>query len=148
MLLEQTHVAAVGLEHEIEQIADNGDGADGEIGGNIAEHARQREFRGAALPGVMHDDERERARQHVADPRDEAEHGIPAEPNPGAGNAEIVIHHAGEPAHLRKPLLMAHAGAKVAEDRRPTGLHPPISPARPGSRLLFDLPLCCSRLAT
>jgi hypothetical protein len=37
MPLEQARVAAVGLEGEIEQIADKRNGADGEIGGDIAD---------------------------------------------------------------------------------------------------------------
>ena len=67
MLLEQARVAAVGLEGEIDQIAEERDGADREIGGDIAEHARERELGCAGLPGVMHDDQRESAGEHIAE---------------------------------------------------------------------------------
>ena len=65
----------------------------------------------------MHDEERERASRHVAEARDEAEHRIPTETNLRSRDGKIVIEHTGKPAHLREPLLMAHAGAEVAKER-------------------------------
>src|SRR6476620_4766475 len=114
MRLEQASVLPVRLPGEVEQIAEQRHRADQKIDSDIAEHARERELRGAALPGMMHDEERAAARHGVAEAWEQAEQEVEAEAQIGAGHPELVVHHARDEAHLGEPLLVGQSLAVVA----------------------------------
>jgi X-Pro dipeptidyl-peptidase C-terminal non-catalytic domain len=115
MRLEQASVLPVRLPGEVEQIAEQRHRADQKIDTDIAEHARERELRGAALPGMMHDEERDDAGHGVAEAGEQAEQEVEAKAQIGARHPELVVHHAGDEAHLGEPLLVGQSLAFLSE---------------------------------
>ena len=64
---EQAIVAAIGLPEDVEDVAEERNGADEHADAEVGGHARERDVRHAANPGGEWDDERGDASQHVAD---------------------------------------------------------------------------------
>jgi hypothetical protein len=63
---------------------------------------------------MMHDEERDHARHGVAEAREQAEQEVETEAQIGARHPELVVHHAGDEAHLGEPLLVGQSLAVVA----------------------------------
>src|SRR5262245_9769306 len=116
MLFQQACVLAICFPYDVEDIAEKWHGADHQIDADIAEHSRKREARRAGLPGVVHDEKRDRARHYVAKSGKQTEDRVPAEAERRPGHFEAVVHQAREPLHLRESLLVTHAGGEPAQE--------------------------------
>ncbi len=93
---EEAVVAAIGFVGDVEDVADERDGADEDIEAEIDHHAGQGDVRDAADPGREDEDEGGDAGEHVADAGDESDEAVESEADGGAGDAEDVVEEMGE----------------------------------------------------
>ena len=88
---EQGVVAAVGAPSDIEEVADEGDGAAGGFDGDVEHHAGDDDVGYAAGPCGDDEDGGGEAAEQVADAGDEADDAVEAEADGGAGDADEVV---------------------------------------------------------
>src|ERR1700733_8110324 len=100
VLSEQGVVAAVGLPGDVEDVAEERDGADDDVQREVDQHARDGDVGCAARPCGEDDDRGGESGEDVADARDEADDAIDAEADGGSGDAEPGIEHAAEQVEI------------------------------------------------
>ena len=84
-------VAAIRLEGDVEDIAEDGDGAHQHANAEIDGHAHQGDVRNAANPCGDGNDEREQACQHIAEAGYQADDAVNAKADLGAGDAKRFV---------------------------------------------------------
>ena len=89
--LHQPQVAAVWFPCYVEDVAEDGDGADQNADAEIDRHADQRDVRNAAGPGGDGNDGREQAGQYIAERRNQTDDPVEAKAELGAGKAKGLI---------------------------------------------------------
>ena len=87
----QVVVAAVGFPGDVEDVAEEGDGADEDLDGDVDHHAEEGDVGDAANPGGEDEDEGGDAGEDVAEAGDEADEAIEADADGGEGEAEPVV---------------------------------------------------------
>ena len=98
---EQAVVAAVGFPGDIEDVAEDGDGADDDFDADVDHHADEGDVRDAANPGSEDDDERGEAGEDVAETGDETDKTVETDTDRSEGDAEPVIEEVREDVHVR-----------------------------------------------
>lgn len=91
MTPQQLDVAAIGLESQIENVAQDGNGAYGCVKPDIAQHASQEALRHTMTPALCQGIEGDSRGEGIADSRDEPDHPVEADPPAGAGNPERLV---------------------------------------------------------
>ena len=98
MVQDEIEIAAIGLEDHVEDIAEKGHGADGDIDTDIAEHLGDLGVRHAEAASFVDDPERDDGAARIADAGNEPDDRVGAEADPGAGHADSRVHQAGHAA--------------------------------------------------
>ena len=106
-------VAAVGFPGDIEDVAEERDGADDHVEAEIDEHADERDVRDAANPCSEDEDGGGDAGEDVAEAGDEADEAVEAEADGGAGDAEPVVEQMGEQVEIFVGEKLLGAGAEA-----------------------------------
>jgi hypothetical protein len=100
VLGEQGVVAAVGLPGDVEDVAEERDGADDDVQREVDQHAGDSDVGCAARPCGDDDDRGGEAGEDVADAGDEADDAVDAEADGGSGDAEPGVEHAAEQVEI------------------------------------------------
>ena len=132
--VQQPVVAAVGLPGDVEDVAEEGNGADQHADAEIGGHAHQRHVGNAANPGGQRNDQREQAGQHVAQAGNQPDDAVEAEADAGAGDAKGLVEQDLKPM---QGLVAEEPGAAIPAvrvRRRPPG----SSAGLPGSSIRSD----------
>ena len=111
---EQTHVAHVGAEHDVECVARERHHADHAIERDIAEHARGEVPGRAQRTGLAHQPQRDRRGDDVADDRDQTDQSVDAVADVGAGQDEGDVEQLCDRLEPRDPLLARQMGEWIA----------------------------------
>ena len=82
MPLEERQVPVVGLPHEVERVADDGNGADAGVDQRVDDHPREHRLGHPLTRRLPDQQQRQHRRRHVADPGNETKDRIEAEPSP------------------------------------------------------------------
>ena len=88
---EELVVAAVGFPGNVEDVAEDGDGADEDADADVDGHPDDGDVGDAADPGGEGDDEGEDAGEDISEAGDEADDAVDAEADAGAGDAEGFV---------------------------------------------------------
>ena len=104
-------IAPVGFPGDVEDVAEEGDGADDDLDADVDHHADEGDPGDAANPGGEDDDEGGEAGEDVAEAGDEADETVEADADGGEGDAEPVVEEVREEVDVLvgKPLLGALA---------------------------------------
>src|SRR5271165_3069344 len=92
----QVVVAAVGFPGDVEDVAEEGDGADEDLDGDVDHHAEEGDVGDAANPGGEDEDAGGDAGEDVAEAGDEADEAVEADAGGREGEAEPVVEEMGE----------------------------------------------------
>ena len=96
MAMQQPQVAAIGLEAEIQHIADHRHHPDHGVDAQIGDHPGQRRGRDAEPPGLVDDVGGERVGNDVADAGDQPDDAIEPDAKARAGNPIAIVEPVGE----------------------------------------------------
>lgn len=133
MTPQQSDVPPVRLVEEVEEIAGQGNRADGGIDDDVRQHAQHQARRRAERTRLHDDDEAEQGPSAVTDPRHQPEQPVETDTKAGARNADLRIEQGGEPLKLFELLPRAVAfHFHAAPDTTPPAGHPAVgtSPER------------------
>ena len=109
---QESDIPGIGLESDVEEVADERDGADSRINQDVRHHSGRHGLGDLVVTeGDQHQRGLDEPGQHVAADRQQAEQGIEADGDPRAGDVEGPVHQPGEPLEIGAP--SPHA----AEDR-------------------------------
>src|SRR5690606_2110399 len=95
-------IATVGLEIDVEDIAEQRHAAGHHIEPDIDEHLEKLVIGHAEAPGLVDNEEADRSRAEVADARDQTDDRVRAEREPRARNPQRRIHQSCETANPAK----------------------------------------------
>src|SRR5262245_12201516 len=98
MTFEERHVPLIRFPREVEQVAGERDRADDGIDARVEDHSCHHDFGDMDIPCLPQERDREQRRHKVADPGDEADDRVEANPVRGAGEYERRVHELGDAA--------------------------------------------------
>jgi hypothetical protein len=88
---DEAVVAAIGFPRDVEEIAEERDGADDDTEAEVDRHAQERDVRDAANPRSEDEDGGGEAGEHVAEAGNEADEAVEPDADGRAGDAEPVV---------------------------------------------------------
>jgi hypothetical protein len=89
--VEEAEVTAVGFPDDVEQVAEEGNGADEDTNGDVDGHADKSDVGHAARPAGERDDQRHKAGEDIAGDRDKADDAIDAEAESRSRDPKALI---------------------------------------------------------
>lgn len=127
----QLEIAAVGLEIDVEDVADHRDAPRDRVESYIDQHLEKLVVRHAETARLVDDEEADRRSAEIADAGDQTEHGVRAERDAGAGNSERRVHKPGQAPYtpeacelLDRYRLLFHTSYVVPTRRRSNVMWP------------------------
>jgi hypothetical protein len=110
---DEAVVAAVGLPGDVEDVSEDGDGANDDGNAEVDEHADEGDVRDAANPRGDDEDRGGDAGEDVAEAGDEADEAVETEADAGAGDVEAVVEEVGVEVEVLVGEPAGGAGARA-----------------------------------